>query len=194
LLALTVRPRLVAVDHPASVDAGTRRHRGMALNAYLSLIGEHLGPIKGSVIQKGREQSILVVASEHEIATSFDERTGLSTGKVVHHPIRVSKGIDRSTPLLYQALISNEIFSSWQLKFWAATTGGSVGSGQEVQYFTIALIGARIESIDLVKPNTTDRRTAGLPDREEVAFVYETVQWIWNEGGITATADWSPVA
>jgi type VI secretion system secreted protein Hcp len=163
----------------------------MALNAYLSLVGQHLGAIKGSVVQKGREQSILVVAYEHPIGASFDEKTGLSTGKVVHHPIMITKGIDRSTPSLYQALVMGETFSSWQLRFWAAATSGPAGSGQEVQYFTIALVDARIESINLIKPNTTDPRSASLPDREEISFVYETIGWTWSEGAITAAASWS---
>jgi type VI secretion system secreted protein Hcp len=163
----------------------------MALNAYLSLVGQHLGTIKGSVVQKGRDQSILVVGYQHAIGASSDERTGLVTGKIAHHPVTIIKGIDRSTPSLYQALVTGETFSSWQLRFWAAATSGPAGSGQEVQYFTISLVDARIGSIDLVKPNTTDPRSAALPDREEVSFVYETIQWTWNEGGITATALWS---
>jgi type VI secretion system secreted protein Hcp len=183
---------LGGVDLPRRTTCPEARwHREMALNAYLSLAGQHLGVIKGSVIQKGREQSILVVAYDHPIGASFDERTGLTTGKIVHHPVTIIKGIDRSTPSLYQALVMGEVFSSWQLRFWAAATGGPAGSGQEVQYLTISLVDARIGSIDLVKPNTTDPASARLPDREVISFIYETIQWTWNEGAITTTAYWS---
>ncbi|HRI69004.1 MAG TPA: type VI secretion system tube protein Hcp, partial [Polyangium sp.] len=39
----------------------------MALNAYLRLKGQKQGEIKGSVTQKGREGSIMVIAVSHEI-------------------------------------------------------------------------------------------------------------------------------
>jgi type VI secretion system secreted protein Hcp len=166
----------------------------MALNAYLTLIGGSLGAIKGSVVQKGRENSILVVAYAHLVETPTGQPTGgLATGKPVHHPILVTKGLDRSTPLLYQALLKGESFTTWQLKFWAAASGGSLGSGQEIQNFTVSLTHARIVSIRLVKPNTTDPDTATMPDREEVAFTYQNIQWTWNDGGISAGASWESV-
>jgi type VI secretion system secreted protein Hcp len=166
----------------------------MALNAYLTLIGGSVGAIKGSVVQKGRENSILVVAYSHLIEAAGEERSGQATGKPVHHPILITKGIDRSTPLLYQALVNNESFTTWQLKFWTTASGGSLGTGQEIQNFTVDLTHARIASIRLIKPNTTDPDTASMPDREEVAFTYQNIQWTWNDGGISAGASWGSTA
>ena len=163
----------------------------MALNAYLTLIGGSLGAIKGSVVQKGRENSILVVAYSHLVETPIGQPTGgLAAGKPVHHPILITKGLDRSTPLLYQALAKAESFTTWQLKFWSAASSGSLGSAQEIQSFTVNLTQARIVSIRLIKPNTTDPDTASMPDREEVAFAYQNIQWTWNEGAISAGASW----
>ena len=166
----------------------------MALNAYLTLDGETLGAIKGSVVQKGREHSILVVAYSHLIDGPADVRTGQAAGKPSHHPILITKGIDRSTPLLYRALVKSEMFPTWQLKFWTAASAGSLGTGQEIQNFTINLTHARIVSIRLVKPNTTDPDVASMPDREEVAFSYQNIQWTWNDGGISADASWGSSA
>jgi type VI secretion system secreted protein Hcp len=166
----------------------------MALNAYLFLAGQTLGAIKGSVVQKGRESSILVVACSHVIDSPTQASTGHATGAITHHPFVITKGIDRSTPLLYRALVNNESFASWQLKFWTASSAGSLGTGQEIQNLTIALTHARIVSIRLTKPYTTDPDLASMPDREEVAFAYQNIQWNWTDGGITAIATWGSPA
>ncbi|HVK67514.1 MAG TPA: type VI secretion system tube protein Hcp, partial [Polyangium sp.] len=44
----------------------------MALNAYLRLKGQKQGEIKGSVTQKGRENSIMIIAVSHEIMSPRD--------------------------------------------------------------------------------------------------------------------------
>ncbi|WP_044246058.1 type VI secretion system tube protein Hcp, partial [Chondromyces apiculatus] len=48
----------------------------MALAAYLRLKGQTQGDIKGSVIQKGREDSIMVIAVSHEIISPRDAASG----------------------------------------------------------------------------------------------------------------------
>jgi len=44
----------------------------MALAAYLSIVAERQGQIRGSVLQKGREGKILVIATHHEIVAPRD--------------------------------------------------------------------------------------------------------------------------
>ena len=70
----------------------------MALNAHLKLVGQKQGQIKGSVTQKGREDSILVHAYSHEILFPHDLATGQSSGKRQHKPLVIVKDVDRSTP------------------------------------------------------------------------------------------------
>jgi len=43
----------------------------MALSAYVSIVAEKQGQIRGSVTQKGREGKIMVVAVQHEIVCDF---------------------------------------------------------------------------------------------------------------------------
>ena len=68
----------------------------MALNAYLTLTGETQGDIKGSVTQAGREDSIMVIATQHEIVSPRDAASGLPTGKRQHKPFVITKEIDKS--------------------------------------------------------------------------------------------------
>ncbi|MBM4377221.1 MAG: type VI secretion system tube protein Hcp, partial [Deltaproteobacteria bacterium] len=80
----------------------------MALNAYLKLTGKTQGEIKGSVTQAGREDSIMVIAYNHEVVSPRDAASGLPTGKRQHKPLTVTKEIDKSTPLLMNVLTNNE--------------------------------------------------------------------------------------
>jgi type VI secretion system secreted protein Hcp len=62
----------------------------MALNAYLSVVGQKQGDIKGSVTQKGREGKIMVIAFTHEIVCPRDPASGIPTGKRIHKPLTTS--------------------------------------------------------------------------------------------------------
>jgi type VI secretion system secreted protein Hcp len=119
----------------------------MALNAYLKLKGQKQGDINGSVTQKGRENSIMVIAVSHEIISPRDPASGLPTGKRMHKPMVITKELDKASPLLYNALCNNENIPTWKLQFWTPQLRASAGVGNEVQHFTIELLNANIASI-----------------------------------------------
>src|SRR5438309_5230899 len=96
----------------------------MALNAYLKLNGEKQGDIKGSVTQKGREDSIMVIAFNHEVVSPRDAASGLPTGKRQHKPMQITKELDKSTPLLFNMLVNNENIATWKLEFFQPSKEG----------------------------------------------------------------------
>ncbi|MBC7887820.1 MAG: type VI secretion system tube protein Hcp [Ferruginibacter sp.] len=159
----------------------------MALNSYLQLKGEKQGDIKGSVIQKGREGKIMVIAFEHEVQSPRDPATGQATGKRVHRPFVVTKEIDRSSPLLYAALVNNENITSWELQCFVAKNS----TGVELNHYTVKLTNAKIADIRSIMLNNKVTENLKMPLMEEVGFVYEKIEWIWVDGGITTTDEWS---
>ena len=164
----------------------------MALNAYLSLKGQKAGQIKGSVVQKGREGTIKVSAFTHEIVSPRDTASGMATGKRIHKPFVITKELDKSTPILYSALVNNETLTQFELKCFSAGNLGSVatGSGVESNHYTIKLTNASIASIKSVMSNTNITDLAKLPIMEEITFTYKKIEWTWIDGGITAQDDW----
>lgn len=162
----------------------------MALNAFLTLEGKKQGSIKGSVTQKGREGTIMVIAANHEVLMPMSGGGGAATGKRVHKPFVITKELDKSTPLLYQALVTNESFSKWILKFYAPAITAASGGGTEKQHYTVELTNASIAAIKFVLPNTKDPETVKLNPYEEIEFVYQKIQWTWTDGGITTIDDW----
>jgi len=166
----------------------------MALNAYLKLKGAKQGDIKGSVIQKGREDKIMVIAVSHEIVSPRDQASGLPTGKRMHKPFVITKELDKSSPLLYNVLTNNENIPDWELQFWTPQIKAATGMGSEVQHYTVKLYNANIASISFRMANNKHPELMKFAEYEEVAFTYEKIEWTWTDGGITAMDDWlSPV-
>ena len=157
----------------------------MALNAYLTIVAEKQGPIRGSVTQKGREGKILVFAGTHEIVCPRDPASGRPTGKRMHKPFIVTKELDRSTPLLYSVLANNENIKEWELQLWQPSP-----TGVERQHFTVRLTNANISAIYFRMANTRSAKAARLPEYEEVSFTYQKIEWTWTEGGLSAEDDW----
>ncbi|HXD89233.1 MAG TPA: type VI secretion system tube protein TssD [Urbifossiella sp.] len=169
----------------------------MALNAYLTLKGQKQGDIKGSVTQKGRENSIMVVALSHSIISPRDMASGLPSGKRMHKPLVITANLDMALPLLYNALVNNENLTEWKLKFWSPQTGNdrTTGVGSEVQNYTIDLVNANVASIDFRMANNLNPELMRYPEFSEIAFTYQKITWTWVKGGVTASDDWeTPVA
>ncbi len=157
----------------------------MALNAYLKLKGQKSGEIKGSVTQKGREGKIAVIAVSHDIISPRDAASGLPTGKRMHKPFVITKELDKSTPLLYNILTTNENIPEWELQFWQPSA-----TGAEKQHYTVKLTNANIASIDFRMANNKHPDLMKFSEYEEVAFTYQKIEWTWVDGGITAHDDW----
>lgn len=162
----------------------------MALNAYLNLKGQKQGEIKGSVLQKGRENKIMVIAVSHEIMSPRDPASGLPTGKRMHKPFVITKELDKSSPLLYSVLCNNENITTWELQFWTPQISAKQGTGAEVQHYTVKLENANIASISFRMANNKHPDLMKFAEYEEVAFTYEKITWTWNEGGIQTEDNW----
>jgi type VI secretion system secreted protein Hcp len=161
----------------------------VALSAYLRLVGQKSGEIKGSVTQKGREGKIEVIAVSHDIVSPRDPASGLPTGKRMHKPLVITKQLDASSVPLQRVAADNENLREWELQFYAVSIRGGVG-GTETNNLTINLTGASIADINLQMPNDKHPDLMRLETFEEVAFTYQSIQWTWTEGGLTASDDW----
>lgn len=162
----------------------------MSNMAYAYLKGQKSGQIKGSIIQKGREDSIGVIATAHSIISPRDPQSGLPTGQRMHKPFVITKELDKSTPLLYNVLCTNENLSEVTIKYWTPQIRATTGTGTEIQHYTVQLINANIASIDFRQLNIRDTNLVKFAEYEEIAMTYEKITWTWTDGGITADDSW----
>jgi type VI secretion system secreted protein Hcp len=153
---------------------------------YMQLEGARLGVILGEVVTIGREGMHSVLAYSHEIVSPHDPASGLPTGKRQHLPFRVVKLINRGSPLLVQALATNERLTTVRVDMWVPSA-----SGKEVKLLNYELRNARLISVRPWMPNKSDAATVGYPPAEEIAFVYESITITFEDGGISVTDDWA---
>jgi type VI secretion system secreted protein Hcp len=157
----------------------------MPMPIHMTLKGKTSGDIKGGCTQKGREGSIIIFAIDHDILSPRDIATGLPTGKRQHKPIRITKEIDKSSPLLYSVLVHNEALTEVIFKFWKPSA-----AGKENQYYTIKLTNGNIASMKTFFPNMLVAENTKLPHMEEVSFTYQKIEWTFTDGGFTSEDDW----
>jgi type VI secretion system secreted protein Hcp len=111
---------------------------------------------------------IVLTGLSHEVVSPRDPASGLATGKRMHKPIMLTKEMDKSSPLLMKALVTNQTLPAVQI--------GLKKGGQTVA--TIKLTNAQVSSYV----------THGLI--ETWSFTYQKIQWTWLDGGVTAQDDW----
>ncbi len=157
-----------------------------AMPMTLRIEGQVQGPIEGDMTEPGKEGLILVHGFNHEINVPFDAASGGVTGRRRHEPLRILKEVDRSTPLLYQALAMNEVLDPVILRFYRIDPGGG-----EEHFFTITLENARIIGMRQWMPNELDPATQTYRHMEEVSFTYQRINWRDEVNQIEFQDDWT---
>ncbi|MDX6453191.1 MAG: type secretion system secreted protein Hcp [Gaiellaceae bacterium] len=133
--------------------------------------------VSGTVAITGKKQGafgpITLSGISHEIVSPRDAASGLPTGKRQHKPITITKEWGPSTPLLLNALTTNESLTSVLI--------GLLRDGKP------------IATVKLTNASVSNYVSHGLT--ESWSFTYQKIEWTWVDGGITAQDDWeAPVA
>ncbi len=159
----------------------------MAQNIHVWVRGQNVGEVRGdsTVTSMGREGSIEAFKLEYMVQT-HREASGIATGERSHGPVTITKRIDRSSPILHQALCNNEELEV-TIKFYRPNP---IGDGTTEHFYTIRLRYGRISSIKTISPSTFDESTANVPAMEEVSFVFGEITWIYESGGIEFMDEW----
>jgi type VI secretion system secreted protein Hcp len=150
--------------------AGSAAPNPDAIVATMTATGQKQGAITGG----GAGGAIDVIAISHEIISPRDPASGLPTGKRQHKPITITKELDKSSPLLINALVTNENLSTVEFTFYKPD-------------------GTAYMKEKLTNASIADRQQHGA--KETFSFTYQKIEWTWIDGGITAQDDWeAPVA
>lgn len=165
----------------------------MPIPAYMSVEGVTQGMITedalsedsvGNLYQEGHDDSFMVQAFKHSIMIPRDSQSGQPSGTRIHQPLTITKVFDKSSPLLYQALVTGESLEC--TIEWYRTSA----EGTHEHYFSHVIEGAAIVDIKAIMPNCQDPDTAHFTHLEEVSFSYSTITWTHEIGGTEGTDDW----
>ncbi len=155
-----------------------------ALNAYMTVIGKNQGEIKGSVTQKGRENTIAVYGFTHSYTTQPDPQSCMPGDRRNHSPLTIVKELDRATNGLMRAWMRHEPLTV-TIRFWRPSV-----SGLEEQYFTILLENAFISGIHQETFNNKNPDLMQYPTMERIRFTYEQITQTWNPQPDEVTDGW----
>ena len=139
-----------------------------------------------SQLSLGRENTIECLSFSDRVRTAREKGSGLATGRRTYEPIIFRKRIDRSSPLLAKALCNNEVIEG-TFKFYRPSP---TGDGTTEQFFTVEIERGRVSHIHRQSPDTIDPASATEPPTEEVGFVFHTITWTWEDGGVTHQDTW----
>lgn len=161
LLGLVGRAEDGQADNPPPIMA----------RATLTVQGAKQGFIAGGRGQK----PIVPLGFEHEVKAPRDVATGQASGRRQHQPLTIIKQIDKTTPLLFRALVSNENLPMVVLHVQMAMD----------ESYEIKLTNAVISDVK----QHMDRDAVAY---EEISFVYQKIEWTYStaDGKTTAMDDW----
>lgn len=134
----------------------------------------------------GRENSIECLFYEANVVTARDPATGMATGRRKYEPIVIRKRIDKSTPLLYKALAQNTVVTG-TFKFFRPNPNGD---GTTQQFYTVHFEAGRIAGLRQLSPDSFDPALANRPPLEEISFVFGTIKWTYEQGGVEHQDSW----
>lgn len=133
-----------------------------------------------------RRDSIECLHLTHEVSTPREGLHGLASGRRVYAPLKIRKRIDKSSPLLFKALVENQNIEA-SFKFFRPSPDGN---GQSEQFYTISICDARIERIVQVSDDTQNFSPPYLAPTEEVYFVFHTITCTFMPNGVTHEDSW----
>lgn len=155
----------------------------MASLIYLTLTGQKQGRIStgccsldsiGNKAQIAHLDQIMVYELTHTISREQN---------AFHHPVVITKPVDKSSPLLGKAISENEILTC---DFDAYRTNRF---GIDELYYRVKLTQARISVVTLVLPHSIHDNDK--QPYESVSLSYETVTWEHLSAGTSAYSLWN---
>jgi type VI secretion system secreted protein Hcp len=155
----------------------------MALNAYLKLKGQKSGDIKGDVTRKGQEGKIQVFSWRWDVQSPRDPASGLPTGKTQAGEFFVTKERDKSSPLLFNALATNENITEFELGLYELNQA----TGADILHQTWRLTNANIASM---RQHGLAPTPSGAFDGEEMTFTFQRIELLHQANG--ASFSWDP--
>ena len=143
--------------------------------------------IPGGSEKQGREDSSDVFELEHQVQAPSDTATGLPSGMRVHTPLRVTKVIDKASPLLFKALVEAQTINEVKLDFYRIDPA----TRAEALYYSVVLGKCRVINFRPFMPTSFVPANESFRHMEQVSFVYETIELRWLPDNISAFDEWT---
>ena len=157
----------------------------MANHGYMTITGKAQGMISagcstqdsiGNKCQIGHADEIMVLSYSHNMSNVEN------INKPTHHPIIITKNIDKSSPLLAQALSSREEINC-TISFYRVSA-----FGLQEKFYSISINGGIIADLTLEMPHAILQNDA--EPQENVAIRYRDITWTHHSAGTSGYSTW----
>ncbi|MEG1041009.1 MAG: Hcp family type VI secretion system effector [Pseudomonas sp.] len=157
----------------------------MASYGYMTITGKTQGLISagcstqdsiGNKCQAAHTDEIMVLALNHRMANVGNIK------RATHTPIVITKNVDKSSPLLAQALSNREEIKC-TIRFYRTSAFGT-----QEKYYTIELEGGQVADLLLDLPHAVLHSDAEA--QEQISFRYRTITWTHHIAGTCGISFW----
>lgn len=157
----------------------------MANPGYMTITGKAQGLISagcstpesiGNKYQSSHTDEIMVLAYRHNMANIGN------ISKPTHSPIIISKAIDKSSPLLAQALSSREEINC-TIHFYRVSS-----YGMQEKYYSVSIDGGIIADLTSDMPHIVMQGNA--EPQEQIAIRYREITWTHHLAGTSGHTTW----
>lgn len=159
------------------------------ISAYLKLVGDNAGEIKGPVRDRdpNKNNSIALLTLDHNIVSPRDAGTGLPRGKRQHLPITFTKETDNTSPLFYGFITRNELIKTADIFFFGVGSPTGFSASRETLLYRISLKKAWVAEIRFVGiTDETAEENARFALTEKISLVYDSIVWEWTSPKMAA--------
>ncbi|WP_095067134.1 Hcp family type VI secretion system effector [Pseudomonas sp. Irchel 3A18] len=157
----------------------------MAHHGYMTITGKNQGFISagcstqesiGNKCQDGHADEIMVLSFSHNMNNIGGIR------HATHHPVVITKNIDKSSPLLAQALANREELNC-KIDFFRNSAQGKLE-----KFYTVELIAGMVADLSVDIPHSI-RQNDSVP-LEHIAIRYRDIIWTHHKAGTIGYASW----
>ncbi|MDI2141601.1 MULTISPECIES: Hcp family type VI secretion system effector [unclassified Pseudomonas] len=157
----------------------------MANPGYMTIKGKTQGLISagcstaesvGNTFQTAHTNEIMVLSYSHNMANAGN------INHPTHAPVIITKRLDKSSPLLAQALANREEVSC-RISLYRTSP-----QGQQEKFYSVSIDGAVLVDLSLDLPHAILQNDA--EPQEQLALRYREIRWVHHIAGTTGYASW----
>ena len=167
----------------------------MPTPAYMTITGATQGDISagamssdsvGTLSNSAHEDKIQVQELDMGVSIPTDPQSGMPTGRRTHKGVRVVKCVDKSSPLLLQAIAKGEQLSTVRIEFYR-----TAATGAQEHYYTIELSEAALVKYRPFFPNALDPASENYSHMEELVLQYKSIDVTHEVAGTSGSDSWN---
>jgi type VI secretion system secreted protein Hcp len=152
-------------------------------NIYCTVVGAKQGKFPADAL-RGVPAGIAVYALTEDIKVPYDASSGQSSARPQNSPVTIVKELDASSPLFFEAAVTNERLTSVACTFYRTTGGEPMHA-----YYRITLTNASVVQVK----DSGDGVNGSAPgdELERISFTYQKIEVQDLDSNTIVIDDWA---